>query len=223
MLLFFVSVTFVKNWDFWFCYPIINLRSYNTLVYIDINLSQRSINKWHKLRVVKTIKPRLEFNLSKVYSVCISTLKLKNTSRISAVFFNILRGVTTTSVFVVRFKLFLKRFIRKPERSLKEFWLVAGSPNLLTLKSRGSRMGKGKGKKVVRTLRFNPKQPLFGVSNLRFGKLRFTLAFVEQRLSVGCFLKLNSDFSFNWPYKQINLTGTKSFKNLPCRQLIEFR
>ena len=171
----------------------------------------------------KKANTKFEFRSKRKGSLSMNNLKLKLISGKSAIYLRIFYKITTTSIFIIRFKLFLKRFIRKPERSLKEFWLAAGSPNRITLKSKGSRMGKGKGKKVIRVLHFYPRQAIIGVSNLRIGKARFTLTHVAGRLSTNCFIYINSDSNPSITRRRVNYIGSEDIRRAVHQHLIETR
>jgi len=67
--------------------------------------------------------------------------------------------------------LILKRWVRKPDRTLKKLWL---SPNYIlriSKSSKGARMGKGKGGKALLISRFTPLSTLIETSNITFNRL----------------------------------------------------
>ena len=93
--------------------------------------------------------------------------------------------------FLLKFKLFLKRFIRKPERTFKTLWIAPNYIYILSFKSKGSRMGKGKGKKHIRMFSCQAGSPLIESSHIRVGKLLLLLYSLYQRLGMRLWLQIN--------------------------------
>jgi len=101
----------------------------------------------------------------------------------------------------VKFKLFLKKFIKKPEKSLKKLWITPVYIRNIALKSKGSRMGKGKGKKILNILRLYPGKPFIEFTNVRIGRIFYFNFFIQIRLQVKTLLLTNTHLSFVNIYK----------------------
>jgi hypothetical protein len=81
--------------------------------------------------------------------------------------------------FFLKLSFVAKRLAKRPERSLRKFWITPSYVLNLTYKSKGARMGKGKGKKTVRTARFFPGKPFLEFSNVRSGKIFYFIKFLN--------------------------------------------
>lgn len=98
--------------------------------------------------------------------------------------------VVLNSLFLTRFILFLKKIVRKRDKSQRRYWLAPRSFLKVTLKSKGARMGKGKGKHVVNIQRFRPFINFVEFSGVRSGRLRLYLFKLNCRMGPQFFLKL---------------------------------
>lgn len=103
----------------------------------------------------------------------------------------LMRGKVMTNLNFLKLKLFFKRFVRKPEKTLKKFWLSPIFLFTISLKSKGARMGKGKGKKLLKMLRLNPGKIFLEVSNIRLGRMFFFIKHLQLRLSLSILLYSN--------------------------------
>lgn len=97
--------------------------------------------------------------------------------------------VILTSLFITRFILFLKKIVRKRDKSQRRYWLAPRSFLKVTLKSKGARMGKGKGKHVVMIQRFRPFHNFVEFLGVRLGRLRVYLFKLNSRMTAKFFLR----------------------------------
>jgi ribosomal protein L16/L10AE len=97
--------------------------------------------------------------------------------------------VILTSLFLTRFILFLKKIVRKRDKSQRRYWLAPRSFLRVTLKSKGARMGKGKGKHIVQIQRFRPFVNFVEFLGVRLGRLRLYLFKLNSRMTAKFFLK----------------------------------
>lgn len=98
--------------------------------------------------------------------------------------------VVLTSRFITRFILFLKKIVRKRDKSQRRYWLAPRSFLRVTLKSKGARMGKGKGKHVVLIQRFQPFINFIEFAGVRTGRLRRYLYKLNTRMSSRFILRI---------------------------------
>lgn len=120
--------------------------------------------------------------------------------------FFLLSGITLLINKFLKFKLFLKKFIKKPEKTLKKLWITPVYVKSISLKSKGSRMGKGKGKKILRLLKLKPMTSFVEVQNIKLSQLIFFLKYLKLWLNVNALIYSNSlEFNIN-KYSNKNLT-----------------
>lgn len=102
------------------------------------------------------------------------------------------RGFSVCSMELLFFKrrhwssmhLVFKRFLRKPEKMGKKLWLTPTYTFNLTKKSKGSRMGKGRGKKLIPSLILLPGSAIIQFTNVRILVARRLVAFLQRRWGV---------------------------------------
>lgn len=95
----------------------------------------------------------------------------------------LLQGLILSNFLFLKFKLFLKKMARKAKKSLRKFWLTPHYVFNVTLKSKGSRMGKGKGKHLVPLLRLYAGKPFLEIFFIRFGRLFLYTWYFKLRLN----------------------------------------
>ena len=96
----------------------------------------------------------------------------------------LLRTLQLSSIHLTKFKLFLKKAVKKVDKTKRKFWFN-GFPHLpLTRKSTGSRMGKGKGKVKRWFIRIKGNSLLFEFKNLRYGKSKYFIKQMSFRINV---------------------------------------
>ncbi len=96
----------------------------------------------------------------------------------------LLQPLQLSSKRLIKFKLFLKRAVRKSDKTKRFFWFN-GFPHLpLTRKPLGSRMGKGKGKVEIWFAQLKPGSFLFEFVNLRHGRALYFFKQMMIRLQV---------------------------------------
>jgi ribosomal protein L16 len=96
----------------------------------------------------------------------------------------LLQPLRLSSKHLSKFKLYLKRAMRKTDKTKRFVWFH-GFPHLpLTKKSPGSRMGKGKGKVEIWFCQLRPLTFLFEFVNLRSGRARFFFKQMSHRLQI---------------------------------------
>lgn len=83
--------------------------------------------------------------------------------------------------FLMKFILFIKKITRKVEKSLRRFWLIPQSLLAITLKSKGARMGKGKGKKLIYFQRIFARTNFIEFLGVRLGRLYYFLFYWNNR------------------------------------------
>lgn len=88
--------------------------------------------------------------------------------------------------------LVFKRFLRKPEKMGKKLWLTPTYTFNLTKKSKGSRMGKGRGKKLVQALILLPGSSIIQFTNVKTLVARRLVFFLQRRWGVGLCLFTNA-------------------------------
>lgn len=118
----------------------------------------------------------------------------------------LLKPIQLTAKHMFRFKLFLKKAMRKSDRTRRFFWFNAFPHLPLTKKPDGLRMGKGKGKLDRWFTAISGGVMLFEFKNLRYGRSRYfmrqmthklgirTKQIFTRRIYVDSFLKLNKKF-----------------------------
>lgn len=82
----------------------------------------------------------------------------------------------------LRFVLFIKRIIRRRFRGIRRFWILPGDYFRVSYKSKGARMGKGKGKSANILRRISPLSNLVEFKNVRPGRIFFFKRVINSRL-----------------------------------------
>ena len=91
----------------------------------------------------------------------------------------LIQSLRLNSKQIFRYKLFIKKSVRKVDKTLRFVWFNLFPHLPLTRKVEGSRMGKGKGKLVGWIIEYKPGIYLFEFKNLRNGRLEY---FIKQIL-----------------------------------------
>ena len=103
--------------------------------------------------------------------------------------------------FLIKFILFLKKITRKSDRSLRYFWLVPKNLLIIRFKNKGARMGKGKGKQLVRIQRIYHHTNFIEFYGIRLGRLYYflfylNLRFIQQFYLFHSLLNLNTNLLY---------------------------
>lgn len=101
-----------------------------------------------------------------------------------------LKPLVLTSLFLIRFILFLKRITRKKDKTLRRFWITPKSFLKITKQSKGARMGKGKGKHFFLIQRIFSMSNFIEFKTIRTGRLHFFLRKLNARMPAPFFLNL---------------------------------
>jgi len=83
--------------------------------------------------------------------------------------------------FLLKFTLFLKRIAQKREKTMRYYYFKPLSFLKITKQSKGSRMGKGKGKTILKVQRFSPMQSFIEFRGVRVGRLVMFLNLINVR------------------------------------------
>ena len=136
--------------------------------------------------------------LQKKRSVILSSIKIKLSCGDSGLL--ILQPLYLTSNHLTRFKLFLKRSIKKSEKTKRFFWFNSFPQLPLTRKVIGSRMGKGKGKVKKWFIKIKPNTFLFEFLNLRNGRATHFMKQISYKLNIPTKFFFNNTKKFNYPF-----------------------
>lgn len=98
---------------------------------------------------------------------------------------------------IYRMKLFLKRAIRKSDRTQRYMWFAAFPHIPLTKKGKGSRMGKGAGKLSSWCVQLKPGIILVEFKHLRYGRILYFFRQVSFKSPVKIHLLVTTMGSFN--------------------------
>lgn len=99
-----------------------------------------------------------------------------------------------------KFKLFLKKAVKKFDKTHRFYWFNAAPHLPLTQKATGSRMGKGKGKIQKWFVRLKGGIFLFEFINLRSGRAEHFIKQISYRLPVPSKSILQSKTFFTFPF-----------------------
>lgn len=111
----------------------------------------------------------------------------------------LLKSLQLTSEHLFKFKLFLKKAVKKTDKTRRFFWFN-GFPQLpLTRKSTGSRMGKGKGKLKYWFIRLKGGIFLFEFKNLRSGRSNYFCKQISYKLNIPTKVIFANSNSFSFP------------------------
>jgi large subunit ribosomal protein L16 len=123
----------------------------------------------------------------------------------------ILRPIQLTGQQIFRLKLFLKKSVKKGDKTRRLVWFYAFPHLPLTKKPVGLRMGKGKGKLHCWFSNIRGGVVLFEFKNLRFGRAHFFLQQMTFKLGIPTkHLTVNSSF-LPLPFKISKTTRAKAF------------
>lgn len=98
---------------------------------------------------------------------------------------------------IYRTKLFLKRAVRKADRTQRYMWFAAFPHLPLTRKGKGSRMGKGNGKLAAWCVQLKPGIVLLEFKHLRYGRTAYFFQQIMYKSSVDVQLIVHSMGSFS--------------------------
>ena len=113
----------------------------------------------------------------------------------------VLKPVHLTSSQLFRFKLFLKRSMKKSDYTRRFVWFLAFPHLPLTRKPNGIRMGKGKGKLECWFTNISGGSVLLEFKNLRRGRSSFFMKQMTHKLGVPTKFIFSTNFYFNFPIK----------------------
>lgn len=102
--------------------------------------------------------------------------------------------------FLIKFILFLKKITRKSDKSLRYFWLIPKSLLIIRFKNKGARMGKGKGKQLIKIQKIYHHTNFIEFYGIRLGRLNFFLFYLNLRFIQYFYLYYSQ---FNWSGKMI--------------------
>lgn len=97
-----------------------------------------------------------------------------------------LKPTNLTGVKIFRLKLFLKRSIKKPDKTHRKFWFNAFPHLPMSKKTLGLRMGKGKGKLACWFIKLPSNYSLVEFKNLRLGRANFFSNQISHKLGIPC-------------------------------------
>ncbi len=109
-----------------------------------------------------------------------------------------LKPVQLTSNHLFRFKLFLKRAVKKTDKTRRLLWFNAFPHLPLSKKPDGLRMGKGKGKLECWFTSIPGGTMLFEFKNLRYGRSRFFMTQMSHKLGIPVKRIFTSNMRFNF-------------------------
>ena len=84
-----------------------------------------------------------------------------------------------TQLLYKKFLLLIKKIAKKPDKTLKILWLAPSYIFRLSYKSKGARMGKGKGKRHVLYQLYKPGKPFIEISNVRIGRIFYFIFYLN--------------------------------------------
>jgi large subunit ribosomal protein L16 len=116
----------------------------------------------------------------------------------------LLKPTQLTSGHISKFKLFLKRAVRKPDKTKRLCWFNVFPHLPLTRKAVGSRMGKGKGKVQKWFTTIHAGTILFEITNLRFGRTCHFFKQMTFKLGKPTKFIFDNTFCFQSPFSQKN-------------------
>jgi len=113
----------------------------------------------------------------------------------------ILKPVHLSAAQIFRFKLFLKKAVKKSDKTRRFAWLLAFPHLPLTKKPNGIRMGKGKGKLECWFTNVSGGSVLLEFRNLRKGRSDFFMKQMTHKLGVPTKYLYSTNFYFTFPLK----------------------
>lgn len=123
----------------------------------------------------------------------------------------ILKPIHLTANQLFRFKLFLKRSIKKSEHTRRYVWFLAFPHLPLTRKPNGVRMGKGKGKLECWFTNISGGSILLEFKNLRKGRAIFFMKQMSHKLGVPTKNIFLNNCYFNFPIKNSKKIAFRTF------------
>ena len=96
----------------------------------------------------------------------------------------ILQPLWVNSKQVFRYKLFIKKAVKRADKTSRKVWFNLFPHLPLTRKVEGSRMGKGKGKLAGWVAQLSPGVNMFEFKNLRPGRAKYYFQQIQHRLPV---------------------------------------
>lgn len=114
----------------------------------------------------------------------------------------ILKPVHLSAAQIFRFKLFLKRAVKKSDKTRRFAWFLAFPHLPLTKKPNGIRMGKGKGKLECWFTNVSGGSVLLEFKNLRKGRSDFFMKQMTHKLGVPTKFLYSTNFYFTFPLKK---------------------
>lgn len=113
----------------------------------------------------------------------------------------LLKPIHLTSNQLFRFKLFLKRSMKKSDQTRRFIWFLAFPHLPLTRKPNGIRMGKGKGKLECWFTNISGGTIFLEFKNLRKGRSSFFMKQMTHKLGIPTKFIFSTNSYFNFPIK----------------------
>ncbi len=113
----------------------------------------------------------------------------------------LLKPVHLTSNQLFRFKLFLKRAMKKSDHTRRFIWFLAFPHLPLTRKPNGIRMGKGKGKLECWFTNISGGTIFLEFKNLRKGRSSFFMKQMTHKLGIPTKFIFSTNYYLNFPIK----------------------
>lgn len=126
---------------------------------------------------------------------------LKKTLNYGGAGLMLLKPIHLTSNQLFRFKLFLKRSMKKSDQTRRFVWFLAFPHLPLTRKPNGIRMGKGKGKLECWFTNISGGSVFLEFKNLRKGRSSFFMKQMTHKLGIPTKFVFSTNFYFNFPIK----------------------
>ena len=114
----------------------------------------------------------------------------------------ILKPAHLSAAQIFRFKLFLKRAVKKSDKTRRFAWFLAFPHLPLTKKPNGIRMGKGKGKLECWFTNISGGSILLEFRNLRKGRADFFMKQMTHKLGIPTKFVYSTNFYFTFPLKR---------------------
>lgn len=123
----------------------------------------------------------------------------------------VLKPLHLTANQLFRFKLFLKKSVKKSDYTRRSVWFLAFPHLPLTRKPNGVRMGKGKGKLECWFTNISGGSIVIEFKNLRKGRAIFFMKQMTHKFGIPTKYLFNTNNYFNLPIKSSKYVFFKTF------------